>query len=325
LHSCIWELFFSWLLVVLFCWWCRALLPHIEEFAILEHFISVVSSRSPCLRGPRYFSIKWSFFGFCLAFDHLFEFFVRFFSFYFSLNWLLVCVVNALIKGEIEDRSVRGPVDGRSWQWRVIDNVVWTDSWPSIAGAGCCLICVGAGEEWARKAYALRGLIAVERQIGLTRGTRWPAGSSAGRMVARKARRSHRSELVQDSGSQPKSSLKVCYGSPQNRSVCFRHKTKTGGSAGGDRIRARREASKQRTRVGIARLVSRLREGPSPGIRLMVLQRHIPKVPLVGVYPSLGFRGILVFRLSPYILKGERTTAIIWFSYFPFLFSLEFP
>jgi hypothetical protein len=24
----------------------------------------------------------------------------------FSLNWLLVCVVNALIKGEIEDRSV---------------------------------------------------------------------------------------------------------------------------------------------------------------------------------------------------------------------------
>jgi hypothetical protein len=35
--------------------------------------------------------------------------------FLFSLNWLLVCVVNALIKGEIEDRSVRGPVDGRSW------------------------------------------------------------------------------------------------------------------------------------------------------------------------------------------------------------------
>jgi hypothetical protein len=26
--------------------------------------------------------------------------------FLFSLNWLLVCVVNALIKGEIEDQSV---------------------------------------------------------------------------------------------------------------------------------------------------------------------------------------------------------------------------
>jgi hypothetical protein len=37
------------------------------------------------------------------------------FFFFFSLNWLLVCAVNALIKGEIEDRSVRGPVDGRSW------------------------------------------------------------------------------------------------------------------------------------------------------------------------------------------------------------------
>jgi hypothetical protein len=88
------------------------------------------------------------------------------------------------------------------------------------------------------------------------------------------------------------------------------HKTKTGGSAGGDGIRARREASKRRTRVGIARLASRLREGRSPGIRPVVLQRHIPKVPLVCVYPSLGFRGILVFRLSPYILRGERMAAI---------------
>jgi hypothetical protein len=30
----------------------------------------------------------------------------------------------------------------------------------------------------------------------------------------------------------------------------------------------------------------------------MVLRRQIPKVPLVGVYLSLGFRGILVFRLA---------------------------
>jgi hypothetical protein len=33
----------------------------------------------------------------------------------------------------------------------VIDNVVWTDSWLSIAGAGCCLTRVGVGEEQARK------------------------------------------------------------------------------------------------------------------------------------------------------------------------------
>jgi hypothetical protein len=57
---------------------------------------------------------------------------------------------------------------------------------------------------------------------------------------------------------------------------------------GGEGIQACREASKQRTRVGIARLASRLREGRSPDIRPMVLQRHIPKVPLVGMYLSLS-------------------------------------
>jgi hypothetical protein len=134
---------------------------------------------------------------------------------------------------------------------------VWTNSWPSIAGAGCGLICVGAGEEWARKVYASRGLRGVERQVGLTRGTRWPAGSSASRMVARKARRSRRSEPVQGSGSQPESAHGVCGGSPENRRVTWLiHKTKTGGSAGGDGIRARREASCWRTCVRIVGLAS---------------------------------------------------------------------
>jgi hypothetical protein len=77
------------------------------------------------------------------------------------------------------------------------------DSWPSIAGVGCGLTCVGAGEEWARKVYALRGLRGVERQVSLTGGTRWPAGSSAGRMVVRKARRSRGQEPVQGSVSRP--------------------------------------------------------------------------------------------------------------------------
>jgi hypothetical protein len=121
---------------------------------------------------------------------------------------------------------------------------VWTDSWPSIAGAGCGLICVGVGEEWVRKVYALRGLRGVERQVGLTRGTRWPAGSSAGRMVARKAIRSRRLEPVQGSGSRPESACGVCSGSPENRRVTWLgHKTKTEGLAGRDGIRARREAS----------------------------------------------------------------------------------
>jgi hypothetical protein len=99
---------------------------------------------------------------------------------------------------------------------------------------------------------------------------------------------------------------------------------------GGDGIQACREALNRWTRVGIARLASRLREGRSPGIRPMVLQIHIAKVPLEGVYPSLGFRGILVFRLSPYILSGERTapsfeTLTYLVFLFSFLFSLEFP
>jgi hypothetical protein len=88
----------------------------------------------------------------------------------------------------LDDRSVWGPVDGRSWLWWVIDNVVWTDSRLSIAGASCGLIWVGAGEERAQKVYALRGLRGVERQVGSARGTRWPAGSSAGCMVARKSK-----------------------------------------------------------------------------------------------------------------------------------------
>jgi hypothetical protein len=36
----------------------------------------------------------------------------------------------------------------------VIDNVVWTDSWLSIAGAGCSLTGVGAGEEQVQKVIA---------------------------------------------------------------------------------------------------------------------------------------------------------------------------
>jgi hypothetical protein len=36
----------------------------------------------------------------------------------------------------------------------VIDNVVCTDSWLSIEGAGCDLTSVGAGEEQVRKVVA---------------------------------------------------------------------------------------------------------------------------------------------------------------------------
>jgi hypothetical protein len=47
----------------------------------------------------------------------------------------------------------------------------------------------------------------------------------------------------------------------------------------------RRDASKQRTRVGIARLALRLSRLQSPGIRLMKKIRRLPNSPLRGMYP----------------------------------------
>jgi hypothetical protein len=67
-------------------------------------FVLDVSSHCPCLRGPRLVFFKWScslpFFGFRSLVG------VSFYSFlfvFFSLLLLYVCVVNALIKGDIED------------------------------------------------------------------------------------------------------------------------------------------------------------------------------------------------------------------------------
>jgi hypothetical protein len=118
-------------------------------------------------------------------------------------------------------------------------------------------MCVGASEEWARKVYALQGLRGVERQVGLTRGTQWPAGSSAGRMVARKARRSRRLDPVQGSGSLLESACGVCGGSPENRRVTWlSHKTKTGGSVAETGSGRAKKLRCRRTRGGIARLAS---------------------------------------------------------------------
>jgi hypothetical protein len=119
----------------------------------------------------------------------LFEFFFRFFS--FSLFSELVICVCCQCTHQGGDWGLERP---RTSGWSLLD--VMSD-WQR---AGCGLICVSAGEEWARKVYALRGLRGVERQVGLTRGTRSPVGSSAGCMVARKARRSRRSEPVQGRG-----------------------------------------------------------------------------------------------------------------------------
>jgi hypothetical protein len=73
--------------------------------SLLEfYFVLDVSSRCPCLRGPRLVFFKWScslpLFGFRSLVGVSFWSFLFFF---FSLLLLCVGVVNALIKGEIED------------------------------------------------------------------------------------------------------------------------------------------------------------------------------------------------------------------------------
>jgi hypothetical protein len=72
--------------------------------SLLEHsFVSDVLSRCPCLRGPRLVFFKWSCSLPFLAFDRLLVF-LLFVSFLFLFSQeLYVCVVNALIKREIED------------------------------------------------------------------------------------------------------------------------------------------------------------------------------------------------------------------------------
>jgi hypothetical protein len=151
-------------------------------------------------------------------------------------------------------------------------------------------------------------------------------------MVARKARRSRGQESVQGSGSQLESARGVCGGSPTKCQVTWlSHKTKTGGSTGGDGIQACRKALKRRTRVGIARLAWRLSEVLSTGIRPMVLRRIFPKCPSRACIIVLCNWGSFIFWLSPYILRGERMPTIsqnpssFALAIFPSYFFLGFP
>jgi hypothetical protein len=95
--------------------------------SLLEHsFFSDVSSRCPCLRGPRLVFFNWSFslpyFGFwSLVGVSIYS--SIFFS--FSLRLLYLCVVNTLITGVIEDHV---------WfedRWMVAS---WCDEWLTTLG-----------------------------------------------------------------------------------------------------------------------------------------------------------------------------------------------
>jgi hypothetical protein len=116
--------------------------------SLLEHsFVLDVSSRCPCLRGPRLVSFKWSFslpfFGFRSFVGVSFYLFFLF----FSRVTICVCCQCTHQGGDWGPCVVWGQVDGHFLVWRVIDNILWTNSWLSFAGAGCGLTSVGAGEE----------------------------------------------------------------------------------------------------------------------------------------------------------------------------------
>jgi hypothetical protein len=105
----------QWELSVVFEHWIGGLR------SFLEHsFVSDVSSRCPCLRGLRLVFFKWFFSLPFLGFRSLGVSFYSFLFFFFSLRLLYECVVNALIKGEIEDHV---------WfedRWMVAS---WCDEW----------------------------------------------------------------------------------------------------------------------------------------------------------------------------------------------------
>jgi hypothetical protein len=101
-------------LVVIFEFWFGGLR------SLLEHsFVSDVSSRCPCLRGPRLVFFSDLSLCLCLAFDRLLEFlFIRFFSFSF-LSCYYMCVLSL--------HSSRGGIEDHVWfedRWMV---AYWCD------------------------------------------------------------------------------------------------------------------------------------------------------------------------------------------------------
>jgi hypothetical protein len=118
-------------------------------------------------------------------------YFSRFFSFPFLFGYQNVCVVNALIKREIESlcdsRTGGGSLPGVMSDWqRGVD-------WFLAKYCRCRLRLDWCWCGWrtSAKGRCRWGLQVWRRQVGLVWGTRWPTESSAGRMVARMTRWSH--------------------------------------------------------------------------------------------------------------------------------------
>jgi hypothetical protein len=103
---------------------------------------------------------------------------------------------------------------------------------------------------------------------------------------------------VQGSGSQPESARGVCGGSPQNYRVTWlSHKTKTGGSAGEDGIRARREALMPADTWRVRRACV----GKTQSVAAVWLcdedECYVTYLPLRGLNNNLSARGCVLFCL----------------------------
>ena len=144
------------------------------------------------------------------------------------------------------------------------------------------------------RSSALRGLREMERQVGSVRGTRWTAGLGAGHMVATQARRSHGQAsrctvAVKSSGLAGGRTEHAGFGGlPTKPSadgfLVWASKPSPRAQHDGDGIRACREASRRRTRGGIAWLASGGRGVRQRRGRPMARPTNITKMPLRGLY-----------------------------------------
>jgi hypothetical protein len=127
-------------------------------------------------------------------------------------------------------------------------------------------------------------------------------------------------ELVQGSSSRPESARGVCGISPQNRRVTWlSHKTKTGGSAGGDRIRAGQEASMPAETWWDRRACIERTRTAATAWPCDEEECYMTYLPLRGLYHNLSARGSLVFcptQRDLYILTlGFLGKASFWTVY----------
>jgi hypothetical protein len=116
------------------------------------------------------------------------------------------------------------------------------------------------------RSSTLRGLREMERQVGSVRGTRWTTGLGEGHMVARRARRSHGlssrcTVVVESRGLAGGRTEHAGFGGlptkpSEDGFLVWASKPSLRAQHDGDGIRACREASKRRTRGGIAWLAS---------------------------------------------------------------------